>query len=296
MDRIVKCKYYRVSDREGGGLDFPEQLVDFWNRYPLALDREYRTATEQSQGSLIRLEYLDPGEQFIAGNFCRIQSENIPPEVTNEGLQPVELANGRGLGHQNAFLYHRQTRVLLWQQNRLGVSFADLAVYLNRDVDLVSLFAFEPIASEEAWDKFRETNPKKLVVKFAGQRYQQPPDDQVVPAVVGARDIAEHYNGLEAEISVSVGRSRTHFLDIHRISQTIRRMLLRDDLSKLQVHTDGDPEEKIIDFVEEHMQNIRELDLPSDNPLENYRRRRLFLQEAFNQRIEDLTARFDQME
>jgi len=292
MDRKVVCKYYRVTDREGGGFDFPEQILDFWERYPRALDREYNTATEQSSGHLVRLEHLEPSDNYLAGNFCRIQTENIPPGVTDDGLEPVSLEDSKGLGHQNAFLYHKPTRVLLWQQNRLGVSFSDLAVYLNRDVELISLFGFEPIASEEAWEKFNSTNPKKLIAKFAGEKYRQPEDDEVVPAIVAARNIAEKYKGLEAEISISVGRKRSKFLDMHQVAQSVRRLLLRDDLAKLEVHTDGDLEEKIIDFLQEHMQNISELDLPSDDPGENYRRRRDFLRVSFDQRIGLLTARF----
>ncbi|KCZ91314.1 hypothetical protein HJA_02210 [Hyphomonas jannaschiana VP2] len=207
-------------------------------------------------------------------------------------MQAVQLANGRGLGHQNAFLFHRPTRILLWQQNRLGVSFLDLAHYLNRDVDFVSFFLFEPVGVEEAWSHFANNSIKKAVVKFAGERPADPPEGEVVPAILQARDIAERYSGLEVEITISVGRSRQHFLNKHKLGDTIRRLTLRDDLEKLKVFTDGDLNEKVLDFIDEHMENIAKLDLPSDDPDRNYTVRKSFLRESFESRLADLVARY----
>ena len=290
MDRDVRAKFYRVSDRDEGGLSFDEQIADFIHRYPRALEREYTTGSNH----LVRLETVEDDGDWISGNFRRIQTENIPPEVTDDGLEAVRLANGRGLGHQNAFLFHRPTRVILWQQNRLGVSFQDLLHYLNRDVDFVSFFIFEPVGSEEAWDHFANNNVKKAVIKFAGERPIDRDADEIVPTVVQARDIAERYAGLEVEVTISVGRSRQHFLNKHRLGDTIRRLGLRDDVQKLKVTTDGDLNEKVLDFIEEHMENVQTLDLPSDNPVENYAVRRQFLRHSFESRLTDLVRRYAQ--
>ena len=135
---------------------------------------------------------------------------------------------------------------------------------------------------------------KKAVIKFAGERPIDRDADEIVPTVVQARDIAERYAGLEVEVTISVGRSRQHFLNKHRLGDTIRRLGLRDDVQKLKVTTDGDLNEKVLDFIEEHMENVQTLDLPSDNPVENYAVRRQFLRHSFESRLTDLVRRYAQ--
>lgn len=288
MDREVRAKYFRVTDREEGGLSFDAQINDLIVRHPRPRDREYTTPS----GHLVRVEAVDDDGDWLSGNFCRIQTENIPPEVTDDGLQAVQLANGRGLGHQNAFLFHRPTRVILWQQNRLGVGFPDLLPYLNWETRAATFFLFEPVGVDEAWSHFQNNNIKKAIVKFAGQRPADPPPGDFVPAIVQARDIAEQYAGLEIEVTISVGRSRSHFLRKDLIGGMIRRLGLRSDVEKLQVVTDGHLNEKVLDFIEEHMENIGSLDLPSDAPERNYAIRRDFLRESFESRLPDLVRRY----
>ncbi|MDF1729562.1 MAG: hypothetical protein P1U53_17615, partial [Sulfitobacter sp.] len=58
--------------------------------------------------------------------------------------------------------------------------------------------------------------------------------------------------------------------------------------------TDGDLNEKVLDFIEEHMENVQTLDLPSDNPVENYAVRRQFLRHSFESRLTDLVRRYAQ--
>lgn len=286
MDKIVTAKFFRVSERDEGYLDFPEQIVDFIERNPVARDREFR-----ANGKLIRLESEREDGDFLSGDFCRIQTDNIPPEVTNNGLQPVQLANNRGLGHQNAFLYHRPTRVLLWQSNRLGVTFNDLALYLNKDLQEVNFFSFPPVPSEEAWEKFNNHRPKKLQVKFAGELNPQIQAGEATPAVVRAREAVDRYQGLDVEITISVGKTNQR-LNKHIVGDTIRRLIGRNDTSHVRVMTDGPLGEKMIDFLEEQLQNTDELELPSNDPATNYQVRNAFLRRSFDQRLASLMERF----
>src|SRR5687767_8480773 len=111
MDSRVHARFYRATKPSAGVADVDAILIAEAANGKVG-DRE----RDLGDGVIVRLERCEQRGDFIEGEFCRIQTENIPPGVGPEGLEPIDLG-GKGIGHVAAFLYHKPTRVLLLQRN-----------------------------------------------------------------------------------------------------------------------------------------------------------------------------------
>lgn len=108
MDANVSAHFYRVTSAPDGVLDFPDLLL---SQAAKPLHERERDVT--GTGIMVRLEDCIAEGEYIIGQFCRKQTSNIPPQAGPEGLTPIALAEGKGLGHVAAFRYHRPTRVIV---------------------------------------------------------------------------------------------------------------------------------------------------------------------------------------
>jgi hypothetical protein len=153
LDANISARFFRISAGASNVTDFPDLLLQIASK-PIA-NREY-DITET--GVIVRLERCDADGEFIDGEFCRKQMTNIPPQAGPDGLTPMALPDGQGLGHLAAFRYHRPTRVILLQNNRQCVTTHRVALYVMR-LNAAAIHAFSPILREDALERFKD---KKL--------------------------------------------------------------------------------------------------------------------------------------
>lgn len=283
MDRTVTAKFYRVV-AEGHGQQTFEQLLEPISNIQPVSDRERDTGADV----VVRLERFQRDRQFIKGDFCRIQNTNIPPEVENNGLAPLVLAGGRGLGHLSAFVYHPPTQVLLWQENRNGTSKDRLVAYLSNG-DAQRLFGLNPLISADALQRLMNSEPKKFIFKFAEMENLEVAENPHRSPMENAAAIAQAFRGPQVEITVGVGHANTQ-LDKRSIFRFLQQMLTRRELKKAQVIENS--ETPPIDFLTEHMQNKTILDLPTDDVERNYLTRQSFLTSTFEAKLDEIIAAY----
>jgi hypothetical protein len=80
MDAKVVARFFRVSARPAAAVpDFPDLLLA---QMPLTLTGRERTLTD---GVTLRVEDSKPNGDVIEGEFCPIQTENLPPSAGTTG-------------------------------------------------------------------------------------------------------------------------------------------------------------------------------------------------------------------
>ncbi|WP_338822157.1 DUF6731 family protein [Bradyrhizobium septentrionale] len=164
MDANVSGRYFRLSAAPPSSSDFPEMLLAQAAK-PLSL-REYDVT---GTGVTARVEHCIEDGDFVIGEFCRKQMTNIPPQAGPDGLTPIPLPNGQGLGHLAAFRYHRPTRVILLQYNMQCVTTYRIALYLMK-INAASVYGFAPILREDALERFKDKKIRSFSVQFASPK------------------------------------------------------------------------------------------------------------------------------
>lgn len=149
MDATVSARFFRVSDKPATVPDFDNLLLGQMGK-PVAAREQDLTGT----GVWLRVEHCEQEGPYVSGQFCRKQMENIPPQAGPDGLTPILLEEGQGLGHLCAFRYHRPTRILLLQQNVQSASSLRIAMYLAC-LESTALYAFIPVLREDALERSR---------------------------------------------------------------------------------------------------------------------------------------------
>lgn len=284
MDSKLTVRFYRVTEPAPGVSDFGDILLEVPNLGTPA-DRERNIG----QDVVIRLEQSAARAQTVEGDLCRVQRTNIPPQAGADGLIPIQLNEGHGIGHMAAFLYHRPTRTLALQSNTQSVTPNRLSVYLA-SIDVSQQFQLSPVLTDDALERFRAGSPRKLTVKFAGIDRLDILDDPNIPVAHGARMISDAYAGIDVEITVSVGRTRDNSLAQGPLARTVNRLMGSPGIVKLVTKLEGD--DQPLDLLHEQLKDSTELDLPEAQPQRHYEVRRDFLRNAFNRHQQTIVRQF----
>jgi hypothetical protein len=259
--------------------DFADILREDFKAVPKAGDRERDLGDEVT----LRLERCSDRDDFLEGELCRVQKTNVPPRAGPDGLMPIDLG-GHGLGHVAAFLYHGPTRVLLLQRNMLSASPNRLALYLAA-TKAGRFFAFSPVMSVDAMERFKRKKPRSFSVTFAGPKNLAALDDDGLPAAKGAKLIAEAYEGVRVTIEVSVGKSRKLNLSKDQLLASLDKLMGVPGIKKLKVRAEDDGEDDLINFIKEQLHIDDKVKLVELDPDKNYEARSLFLRKAFSDNI-----------
>lgn len=287
MDAYVRARFFKVSEPKEGLSDFHELLLEQDGVSPVA-DRERNLG----RGIVFRLEHAERRGEFVAGEICRKQTSNIPPQVGDDGLAPIELADGQGIGHVAAFKFHYPTRILLLQQNRQCGTASRLCSYI-KELQSKSTFSIDPVYREDAWERARGKPIRNFRVRFAAPRDLSSFDDDGASGARGAKKIAGIFDAPEIEIALGVGRRRKQTLNQPSVWKFLRWLRSSEaEVTKMEATILDDGQAELVDFVDEHLSFGQELDLPDRNPKENYHRRKRFLDDIFDDNMNYLKEKF----
>jgi hypothetical protein len=292
MDNSLTLKFLRVTPAHPHGIAFHAAL-----EAALALGTPHEREKDVNAGFLdpiiVRLERLQARNDFAFGELIRKQISNIPPEANDEGLSPIQLSDGGGLGLSSAFRYHRPTRVLLIQANNQAVSAGRLNLYLKA-VDQNAEYTFDPVAREDAWERFNAGAPRRLIMKIAapdhiGQLANNALANEAETVGTGLASIGEALRGAVITIDVAMGQKKGSLLKgaTERVLRTFRRLGAAGelDIKTLSASVKDDEKTDLIDFLDEHLVIRDRLDLPEQQPDRNYQVRAAFLETQFNDRL-----------
>ena len=288
MDNTVTLKFLRVDKAYGHGIAFEQALGLAINLGDLH-DREKNINAGFVDPIIVRLERLVPSNGFVSGELIRKQISNIPPEANDDGLSPIQLSDGGGLGLSSAFRYHIPTRVLLIQANNQAVSSNRLNSYL-KCVDQNAEFTFASIPRSDAWGRFNNGLPRRLLMKIASPDHVPDMPNAAASAVgTGVANIGEALRGAYITIEVSMGRKQGSLLKgaTEQVLRTFARLGRQGDVEVKMLSasvSDGEGTD-LIDFLDEYLIARDRLDLPERNPEGNYQIRANFLISEFQKHL-----------
>ena len=279
MDSTITINYFRASEPPVGAKSFGDLLIEAISSDQNAGNREIEVNEKR-----LRIERCETNGDFIFGEFCRKQTSNIPPVASGNGLSPLPLSDGDGIGHMMAFRYHRPTRVIALQRNHNCASPIDLCTYIAT-ISSGNLYSLSPIFRQDSWARMATGRPRRMDIKFANPDNLTFLDDDDVAVAAGGKRMMAAYNGSTVSISISVGNSRASALNRDGVMNTIRRMMGRDDVDvdaiKVHMAQDSGPAQ-IIDFVEDALKSKGVLQLDRLSPSDNFEKRKNFLQSEFS--------------
>lgn len=290
MPSRVTTRFYRVT---GLADQTPvlETVLQQLSEIAVLKDRFRNAGSEDGEEMQVRLERLAHDGDFWTGEFTRLQSEDVPATVTDDGLIPTDLQDGLGLGHCAAFVFHAPTRVLALQINMQSVRHLGISGYLHA-YHAAAQYALAPIPVRDVWADYNGSNPRKFEITIASPENLDAVDDQDETVIESFQRFGEIYGGHVITVQVSVGQKQEVTLAKDVVGGFIRRVLGMKaggaDIRKVKVTSDqknavGEYEE--INFLREFIQEKANVQLPNDNAQENFQLRSQAVRAALDRHL-----------
>lgn len=264
MAHSVTVKFFKVDRREATGLNFSDALRKVDEIMPLA-KRERDVGTETIP-AIVRLERFSETGPYIEGELIRRQSDDLPPEATDNGLVALDVSS---LGMRVAFRYNTQLGVLAMQANNLAVSHRRFAAYLTA-INSNATFDLEPVPTADAWQRFREGVPRKLIAKIAAPESLGAIEGAAGSVAGSVQQLADTYNkGAIITLEVSMGRRHGSLLR-EAVKSTVEKFQElrgknKGDIRELRVGLSTDEgESDQVDFLDEFLVFRDEFEFPKE--------------------------------
>ncbi|GJD83649.1 hypothetical protein [Methylobacterium haplocladii] len=271
MDKNVTVKLFRI-EREN---DSVPRLVDVLRRIdsiPGYVNREKHIAPNFA----VRLELLEEENQHvICCELTRIQSTNLPSEVTPAGRTALTTSNR--LGHSVVFRVNHHLGLLGMEFNNRVCSPGRLLNYLH-EFDSTASYRMLPVVREDAWERYNQSAPRKIEVKVASPTDLSVLDGDGRAVGEAFSAMGDAYNAPQITVEISMGHSPGHLG--RRITGAVRELLSRSardqiQLEKLKVYNPDYP--LGIDFLSELLIFHEELNLHDRDPDVNFATKRDYL-------------------
>ncbi|MHB9880167.1 hypothetical protein ACSMXM_10940 [Pacificimonas sp. ICDLI1SI03] len=294
MDSRITSRFFRVEKMSAAAPEFEHALSA-----ALALGAQPKQRQrELTDGALVRLERNKESGAFVAGEVVRVQTENIPPEASDAGLTPLRVG---GLGHAIAYRYHPGLKVLCIQFDNRGVSVGKFVRYLKL-VDDSFGYTFEPLVTQDAWNRYKDGSPRKLAIALASPANLERVEGDVGALTDAGRRLGEIADAPIIRIEVSMGTSRGGFLDSGFVGDVIKYFTKgagkTQDVRQLKatVKAEGVDGSDAIDFLDEKLSCRDTREFPRDDADKHYAVREAFLRACFNEKIDYITRVYGAMD
>jgi hypothetical protein len=282
MESNLTARYFRVSG-DGPAPQFTALLKEIVSAPLPAREKDLNPGTLNPV--IIRLErFEDLNGGFVAGELIRKQIREIPPEVSDNGLSPIVLSEGGGLGYSSVFVYHRQTGVLGIQSNTAAVTHKRLQYYCGAWNHLAN-YAFDPVVKQEAWERFNRGLPRKISIKLANPQQLNGLTNSALSVGEAAANLSEILNGPYVTIEVSMGQKKGS-LAVNAVRQLVTQLRGflpgQADVRKLTASVKAEGEEvDEINFLDEFLVYRDTIELPENDHERSYLSRRGALLQNF---------------
>lgn len=284
MDRVVRARFYQVrlvNERQTSFYDCLKALWEHPNRV---------TYQDLGGGTHVRIERWHESDGvhevgFVAGEFVRQQTDNIPPVA--EGGKPLR-ENLSPLGHRAAFRYHADTKMLLLETRQGAVSASRINTLIRRRLGDHKGFFLEPALSEDALTRLKEGTPRRATIKVARPSQMSLFEREGAGIEENLAALERAFDGPVIEVTASwPPGERDGKLSMGRLMKIFRAV--EDNRTHFKKYTVKLAEEdQAIDMLAEQLKVENTLDLASDDVEANYQTRDRFLAEGFSVRLDEI--------
>ncbi|CAO3353124.1 hypothetical protein [Azospirillum melinis] len=279
MASKVTVRFYKVT--ENAAQASLADCLDAVFAIPDAHDR-----TRHIDWANFRVECGGLERNFYYGDFYRLQEDDFPPKVGRRAAAtPLGLGPDTALGHRVAFGYDKVKRVLGIEKRAAAPSASQLIAYLSEFCGTNAIAAY-PIVRPDDIGKLNGVTPRKFNLRIA--------EPSELEAVDGdQRSFKESLEALKRVvgapyITLSVGMGSRKGEVPKRGLTSLTSWLMRNyanEKGKIQdLSVDArepNNRECVLDLLNAHLGDKTELDLPSDDLVLNYGRRKAFVESLF---------------
>lgn len=274
----VTVRFFKIEKIHESAPDLEVALQDAYAVGPKACEREREVV-----GHTLRLERLKKDSMFYDGEIVRKQTEDIPPEAIDDGLQKLSVSEGGGIGHCIAFRYSVALQALAIQFDNRAVSVNRLLAYL-RDIDPTFDYRADPIAHQDAWNKYNRGLPTKFEISLAQPQNLAAVEGEVGSVIESTRTLAEIYDGPIINVEITMGR-RKGSLAKKAVDDVIKYFTNgaggTEDVRKLSATSVNEDGTEQVNFLNDLLRESREVQVPEGDPDGHYKKRRQWLDTCF---------------
>ena len=220
------------------------------------------TTVEVKDDFFTRLESSGSwGEECVEGQIVRLRMNTLPDKAGfDEPIQSIGFSEEEGVGESAAFIFQRNSNVLLLERNRNAVTTFTFASFFKQLGKIPGEINLHPILQHGVYQKvFNARVLRKLIVQIAGPDNIGTAVAEMEPSV---NEMLKARQSLKAPIAVftySVGQQRKKGLDLQRALGTIQDFLtlrkgLETQVEKLIVHGSVGPHDDFaVDLLESRL-------------------------------------------
>jgi len=257
--------------------------------------------TVDIRGVPIRLHeiYHQWGECW-EGDIIRIRMTEVPVKASRRGaISAFGLSEDEGMGEQSAFLYHPQTRVLMLQSSKFGISVSDFARYFEELGNLNQSIFVDPVIPMDALKNLNKIQEiRKFEVRAAGLENMQLLNGQDYGVQEMTR-LSETFHAPQMQVSLSVGHSKNKSLSLERAKETAFALLRistqnKKKVSKIRISgSTEDNELASLDLLQNRLRDDIEI-IPDPGRSRNvaYGKRQEAIRKAWELRQNELISMF----
>lgn len=245
-------------------------------------------------GYPVRAERIEAAHSVWIGEMLKLRMDEIPAKAgLNTPIADLGLGLDEGVGEPNGFLFDPRMNILITHGEHFGVSAGKMVEYFADVAQSRGPIHVEPVLTEDAWRKFSRLSMVKAISYKIGRNINPSLLTGSGHSLSRSLRIIGDYDGLQMEVRISVGRSRTHRMDKERLEGDISALMAcydenKQSVQKLSVsgiNSEGTTEE--VDFLEGRMKVTIDVDLGVERRL-TYDRRKIQLFQALRKRSEEL--------
>jgi len=288
VDSNITLRFFKVVPIGGGTPDFSEALKGAFEAGKQPKEREKTISLSDGRSAIVRIENWAPDNTFVDVEVVRRQQDNLPPEVNDDGLDPLPLPDGSGLGHSIALRYHEALSILCIQLDTRKVSVGLLLAYL-RDIDPTWEYRAEPLVNENSWERYDRGSPRKVALKIASPTSLPHVEGDVGAVSSSAKRLGNLYGAPIISVEISMGQKSGSLIK-DKVDSLLRYFTNGDgsneDIRKLSVSAALDDGAEEINFLNDLISVKAVLDLPRNEPKNNYEKRKNWIKTSFNDKLE----------
>lgn len=222
--RRVKFEYYQVwvmKNEEEKLFDLKEWLLKASN---VSLEKR----AKEYKGERARLEegYFDPELEYYFLHFVRLRATNIPSKAKlDSNVEPFELEEDEYLGEEVSALYDENKHILMLQRNKFSLGPKGIEEYLNLIWNKENEYIFlKSVAVPDAIKKAKDSKVyRRINLRFANLNtiHERSVLDKLKSPLKKFIDSFGEYDGVNAQIYITVGNKKDAELDEQLVDQTL---------------------------------------------------------------------------
>ena len=201
MDKRVTVRFYNVEKLDPNGPQLRPVLQAFYD-----LGKPHLRQSSLDSGVMARLERLESGDNYLAGEFTRLQSTNLPSEVHADGVQALPV-NGP-IGHGIAFRFRPSDSLLAIQYEPRVLSPSKVNSYIRAMRD-DALYYFEPRINQDSWRQVAQHPLRKLTIGIASPTELGDVEDAGSSVADSFRNMGEAYEAPSAQTQTNDSPEQT---------------------------------------------------------------------------------------